>query len=242
MEPAHLWSGGGAVPASGHCCNGGGVGAGLAGAGLQELKLLKSTTGEPAACCPSQEWHRRMRRLPLHFCAFGRPGRRPKHLARSCSNSDVSRPVQKSPQKVMGRTSTAVPSIAGCSSVRAAALQGSGEAIALATRLTWLVERHGIVERQQPRRPAAVLGRQHRAGGHVDGTQHSCAGCHPCWQRRQSPPATGHTMGQLVGLTNLRDCTYAVQGRQTRLRSIAEAGLALERDCQLPVLPNATVQ
>ena len=96
-ESAHLWSGDVAVLDDGHCCSGG---AGPAGAGLQGLKLLKSTAGEPAACSASHEWHRRIRRPPLHFCAFGRPGRRPKHLARSCSNSDVSRPAQRGPWKV----------------------------------------------------------------------------------------------------------------------------------------------
>lgn len=75
-------------------CSGDAMGTGLGGNGLQGLGLPNSDAGEPSACCASQERHRRTRRLPLHFCALGRPGRRPKHLARSCSNSDVRRPAE----------------------------------------------------------------------------------------------------------------------------------------------------
>jgi hypothetical protein len=94
IPPAHLCSDGVVLPASGLGCSGDAMGTGLRGKEPQRLGLPKSAAGEPSACCESQELHRRMRRLPLHFCALGRPGRRPKHLARSCSNSDVRRPAQ----------------------------------------------------------------------------------------------------------------------------------------------------
>lgn len=119
-EVTHLQSAAGAsagsntlgVAGSGLGCSGDAIGTGL-GNGLQGLGLPKSDAGKPGACCASQERHRRMRRLPLHFCALGSPGRRPKHLARSCSNSDVRRPAS-----VVGRGSSANVSVCMSEDVR----------------------------------------------------------------------------------------------------------------------------
>lgn len=78
---------------SGLGCSGDAMGSGLMGGPPQGLGLPKSVAGEPRELWASQELQRRSRRLPLHFCALGRPGRRPKQRVRMCSNSAISRPV-----------------------------------------------------------------------------------------------------------------------------------------------------